>query len=146
MTDEGREDVRLRWEVVDFRPDPSGWQAIYFHTEPGPGRGWYAVPVVGWLVQKARRYDALTTEDVDDADAEDAAINDRVPSNWDEPKSWRVVAGVLEDICIEPADYSDTLWRLVAPGESFSSTAEQLDGRRARYHHSHQMRRQQQAE
>ncbi|MGH9247287.1 MAG: hypothetical protein ACRD29_23840 [Acidimicrobiales bacterium] len=136
MSEDGPAEVRLGWEVVDFRPDASGWQAIYLQPEPGTGPGWYAVPVVGWLIQKAQPYDARTFRNLDDAD-------DRVPWEEGDPKTHQVVAGVVEDIYIEPADFVDTFWQLVPPGESFSPTAEQIADRRERYHHRQEMRRQQ---
>ena len=104
------------WTTVDFRPDPSGWRAIFLNYEPGnwtDHHGWHEVPIAGWLIQHERP-DPPTWVDPDRVDA--PAFRDA-----------RVVAGIVLDDEITPAASLTGYWFLAAPGEDPSDDANPED-------------------
>lgn len=103
------------WRTTDFRPDSSGWQAVYLKPEEGID----FVPVVGWLIQEMLLCYKTPFEDHDPEE------QDRIPG-------MRVTAGVLEHCNIIAADDNSNFWLLLGPGGGRVPTLQEEEAERAR--------------
>jgi hypothetical protein len=108
--------ARRSWRTIDFRPNDTGWRAVYLDED---GQGWTFKRVVGWLIQE---------EVLDDAQArEDLPPNEHPPL-----PDRRVVAGIVNYDAIEAASDPVAFSYLLAPGDVSPAGEAALEERRRR--------------